>query len=187
VQTEGGGGFLGSVTSENELAKHPSQKLVNFLRTAVPRVTACLAENERSASFQTRSGVMAGGAHESDESKPECVYVLDPRPVGNASTNESKPSTSGKTQSRDDKFWRHLVPTAVSWSSSGDSIFVSYGRFDTTGWCDSSGALCAWNLRKQNVDSKKPDHVFETDSALQCVRSVFPNHHIPHLRLRIRG
>ena len=71
--------------------------------------------------------------------------------------------------SRDERFWRDLVPTGLSWNRSGYSIAVSYGRFDVTGWCDSPGALCVWNLRREDVDPRKPDSIFETDSCLQCV------------------
>ena len=64
-------------------------------------------------------------------------------------------------------FWRHLVPTG-DWST-GYTLAVSYGRFDVTGWCDSPGALCAWNLRRADIDPHKPDHVMETSDCLQCV------------------
>ena len=46
---------------------------------------------------------------------------------------------------------------------------MSYGRFDVTGWCDSPGALCVWNLRRADVDPGRPHVVMETSSCLQCV------------------
>ena len=57
----------------------------------------------------------------------------------------------------------------MSWNATGYTLAVSYGRFDVTGWCDSPGALCAWNLRRADIDPHKPDHVMETSDCLQCV------------------
>ena len=65
--------------------------------------------------------------------------------------------------------WADLRPTGVSWNASGYSLAVSYGRFDVTGWCDSPGALCVWNLRRADVDPGRPHVVMETSSCLQCV------------------
>ena len=65
--------------------------------------------------------------------------------------------------------WADLIPTGVSWNASGYSLAVSYGRFDVTGWCDSPGALCVWNLRRADVDPGRPHVVMETSSCLQCV------------------
>ena len=89
------------------------------------------------------------------------MHALDPRP--------SVRTKADAGSSRDERFWRDLVPTGLSWNRSGYSIAVSYGRFDVTGWCDSPGALCVWNLRREDVDPRKPDSIFETDSCLQCV------------------
>ena len=38
-------------------------------------------------------------------------------------------------------------------------LAVSYGRFDVSGWCDSTGALAVWNLRREEVNPCKPDQV----------------------------
>ena len=138
-------------------------RLLAFLDSAVPKTVRALAENERSVTFDDDERSAAAALYEDDVGGPgpECVHALDPRP--------SSAAPAAKGSSRDARFWRHLVPTGVSWNRTGFSLAVSYGRFDVTGWCDSPGALCVWNLRRRNVDPRTPDHTFETDSCLQCV------------------
>ena len=114
---------------------------------------AALRENELSESFREDVAV----ADDDDAAPPECVHHLTPYP----------PHVDPASSRRD--FWRHLVPTGVSWNATGYTLAVSYGRFDVTGWCDSPGALCAWNLRRADIDPHKPDHVMETSDCLQCV------------------
>ncbi|KAL3131874.1 WD repeat-containing protein 34 [Trebouxia sp. C0009 RCD-2024] len=61
-----------------------------------------------------------------------------------------------------------LCCTSVSWSSTGQGIAVSYGRFDVEGWCLQPGKLCTWNLARPGFDGTKPDIIVEVDSCLQC-------------------
>jgi len=139
-------------------------RLLAFLEAAVPKMEHALAENEQSDTFDDDARSAAAARYEDDTGGrlgPECVHALDPRPSTRAKTDAGS--------SRDERFWRDLVPTGLSWNRSGYSIAVSYGRFDVTGWCDSPGALCVWNLRREDVDPRKPDQTFETDSCLQCV------------------
>ena len=139
-------------------------RLLAFLEAAVPKMEHALAENEQSETFDDDARSAAAARYEDDTGGrlgPECVHALDPRP--------STRTKADAGSSRDERFWRDLVPTGLSWNRSGYSIAVSYGRFDVTGWCDSPGALCVWNLRREDVDPRKPDSIFETDSCLQCV------------------
>ena len=139
-------------------------RLLAFLEAAVPKMEHALAENEQSDTFDDDARSAAAARYEDDTGGrlgPECVHALDPRPSTRTKTDAGS--------SRDERFWRDLVPTGLSWNRSGYSIAVSYGRFDVTGWCDSPGALCVWNLRREDVDPRKPDSIFETDSCLQCV------------------
>ena len=139
-------------------------RLLAFLEAAVPKMEHALAENEQSDTFDDDARSAAAARYEDDTGGrlgPECVHALDPRPSTRTKTDAGS--------SRDERFWRDLVPTGLSWNRSGYSIAVSYGRFDVTGWCDSPGALCVWNLRREDVDPRKPDQTFETDSCLQCV------------------
>ena len=139
-------------------------RLLAFLDAAVPKMEHALAENEQSDTFDDDARSAAAARYEDDTGGrlgPECVHALDPRPSTRTKTDAGS--------SRDERFWRDLVPTGLSWNRSGYSIAVSYGRFDVTGWCDSPGALCVWNLRREDVDPRKPDQTFETDSCLQCV------------------
>ena len=127
--------------------------LSRFLRRAVPAMRAALRENELSESFREDVAV----ADDDEAAPPECVHHLTPYP----------PHEDSASSRRD--FWRRLVPTGVSWNATGYTLAVTYGRFDVTGWCDSPGALCAWNLRRVDIDPHKPDHVIETSDCLQCV------------------
>ena len=69
-----------------------------------------------------------------------------------------------------------LVPTGVSWNATGYTLAVSYGRHDVPGWSDSKGAICAWNLRRGDVDAREePDAFIETDNCVQCLR-FHPEH-----------
>ena len=139
-------------------------RLLAFLEAAVPKMEHALAENEQSDTFDDDARSAAAARYEDDTGGrlgPECVHALDPRP--------STRTKADAGSSRDERFWRDLVPTGLSWNRSGYSIAVSYGRFDVMGWCDSPGALCVWNLRREDVDPRKPDSIFETDSCLQCV------------------
>ena len=139
-------------------------RLLAFLEAAVPKMEHALAENEQSDTFDDDARSAAAARYEDDTGGrlgPECVHALDPRP--------STRTKADAGSSRDERFWRDLVPTGLSWNRSGYSIAVSYGRFDVTGWCDSPGALCVWNLRREDVDPRKPDQTFETDACLQCV------------------
>ena len=139
-------------------------RLLAFLEAAVPKMEHALAENEQSDTFDDDAWSAAAARYEDDTGGrlgPECVHALDPRPSTRTKTDAGS--------SRDERFWRDLVPTGLSWNRTGFSLAVSYGRFDVTGWCDSPGALCVWNLRREDVDPRKPDQTFETDSCLQCV------------------
>jgi WD40 repeat protein len=171
VQTEGS-----ALTRQGEmrleaLSESGKTRLLAFLEAAVPQMEHALAENEQSATFD--DDVVAAAALEDDTARaPECVHALDPRPSTSAATGSGDATGSDARRggaTRDERFWRDLVPTGVSWNRSGFSLAVSYGRFDVTGWCDSPGALCVWNLRRSDVDPRKPDFLFETDSCLQCV------------------
>ena len=62
-----------------------------------------------------------------------------------------------------------LQACGVSWSATGSTLCVAYGRKDAAGWCDGVGALCAWNLFAPTFDRKKPTHCLEHASPLQCV------------------
>ena len=171
MQTEGS-----ALTRQGEmrleaLSESGKARLLAFLDAAVPQMEHALAENEQSATFD--DDVVAAAALEDDTARaPECVHALDPRPSTSAATGSGDATGSDARRggaTRDERFWRDLVPTGVSWNRSGFSLAVSYGRFDVTGWCDSPGALCVWNLRREDVDPRKPDFLFETDSCLQCV------------------
>ena len=150
----------------DELSEAGRTRLLAFLDAAVPKMEHALTENEQSVTFDDDEQSAAAARCEDDTGgpEPECAHVLDPRPTASAPD-----ASASNGSSRDERFWRDLVPTGLSWNRTGFSLAVSYGRFDVTGWCDSPGALCVWNLRREDVDPRKPDQTFETDSCLQCV------------------
>ena len=136
--------------------------LPGFLRRAVPVMVAALEENERSATFD---GDLASTADVAGLDDPASVSIVPTHALSpydpNAASNDDADANAFP--------WRDLVPTGVSWNCSGYSLAVSYGRFDVTGWCDSPGALCVWNLRRTDVDPRRPHVTLETSSCLQCV------------------
>ena len=142
-------------------------RLLAFLEAAVPKMEHALAENEQSDTFDDDARSAAAARYEDDTGGrlgPECVHALDPRP--------STRTKADAGSSRDERFWRDLVPTGLSWNRSGYSIAVSYGRFDVTGWCDSPGALCVWNLRREDGPAEAGLHL--RDGLVPAVRGVAP-------------
>ena len=121
-----------------------------------------LLENERSESFS--SGALEAGYASADDladRPPERVHRL------------VAPTASS---SRRAEILAGLVPTGVSWNATGYTLAVSYGRHDVPGWSDSKGAICAWNLRRGDVDAREePDAFIETDNCVQCLR-FHPEH-----------
>jgi len=70
-----------------------------------------------------------------------------------------------------------LQGTGVSWNAPGTSLAVSYGLDNITGWCDSPGALCIWNIFGRSFDATEPDFTMSHPSCLMSVsfHPVFPS------------
>lgn len=62
-----------------------------------------------------------------------------------------------------------LQATGVSWNSSGSSLGVAYGRTDITGWCNSPGSVCIWNVFGKGFQANNPDYTLDHASCLMCV------------------
>lgn len=62
-----------------------------------------------------------------------------------------------------------LQATGVSWNSSGASLGVAYGRTDITGWCNSPGAVCVWNVFGKGFKADNPDYTLDHASCLMCL------------------
>ena len=137
-------------------------RVARFLRATAPPMLRALLENERSESFS--SGALEAGYASADDladRPPERVHRL------------VAPTASS---SRRAEILAGLVPTGVSWNATGYTLAVSYGRHDVPGWSDSKGAICAWNLRRGDVDAREePDAFIETDNCVQCLR-FHPEH-----------
>ena len=71
-----------------------------------------------------------------------------------------------------------LPATSSSWSATGSTLAVSFGRFDHVGWCNCRrGAVCMWRVFRRkgggeggagaeagdDVDKEEPDLVLETE------------------------
>ena len=140
-------------------------RLLAFLEAAVPKMEHALAENEQSDTFDDDARSADRRAVRGRHRRTPGARVRARAGPGGLRAR-GKP-TSGS--SRDERFWRDLVPTGLSWNRSGYSIAVSYGRFDVTGWCDSPGRAVRLEPEAKRVDPLKPDSIFETDSCLQCV------------------
>lgn len=64
-----------------------------------------------------------------------------------------------------------LEVTAVEWNSTGAIVMASYGVKDATGWCNSKGAVAAWNLSARDFDAEKPSVTLEHSSYIMCIAS----------------
>ena len=146
-----------SILTQTEAASG-DENLASFLAAVMPAVEEALRENAASESFRGEDhSLMDDGV-----ATVECVHRLTPYPPDGPAGGAAD-------------FWAGLQPTGVSWSASGYQLAVSYGRFDVSGWCDSPGALCVWNLRREDINPCKPDQVMEVDNCLQCV-AFHPTH-----------
>eukprot|EP00796_Vickermania_ingenoplastis_P000913 gene913-540_t len=52
----------------------------------------------------------------------------------------------------------------VSWNSTGTMLAVAYGRLDASGWCNTSGYVCIWNIARPDFDQHSPHFTLETDT-----------------------
>ena len=70
-----------------------------------------------------------------------------------------------------------LQGTGVSWNASGTSLAVSYGLDNITGWCDSPGALCVWNIFGRSFNKSEPDFTMSHPCCLMSVafHPMFPS------------
>jgi hypothetical protein len=58
--------------------------------------------------------------------------------------------------------------TGLEWNVSGTSVAVSYGRIDTTAWCQQKGYACVWHFLGA-VDEGKPNVTLEADSYITAL------------------
>ena len=138
------------------------ENLARFVRAVTPSMEEALRENAASETFAEDFYESALGGDDDDPfdaAGAECVHTLRPRPTPTDGAEDADDA--------DAKFWRRLKPTGVSWNCNGYSLAVSYGRFDVTGWCDTPGAVCVWNLRRADVRADRPDFTIEHDVAIQ--------------------
>lgn len=56
----------------------------------------------------------------------------------------------------------HALDT--TWNASGAMLAVAYGRLDVSGWCNSSGCACVWNISRSDLDTHAPHFTLETDT-----------------------
>ncbi|GIL81732.1 hypothetical protein Vretifemale_10742 [Volvox reticuliferus] len=104
-----------------------------------------------------------------DEQEPAtCVQYLSPfQPDDSAVVDLNATSTQINKHK--------LVVTCLSWSSTGQTIAASYGRYDIVGWCTFPGALCTWNLAREEINSTRPDQRIDTDTCLMSC-AFHPTH-----------
>eukprot|EP01039_Chlorochromonas_danica_P003245 gene3245-3555_t len=76
-----------------------------------------------------------------------------------------------------------LQCTGLSYNSTGNILAASYGRHDLSGWCDSPGSVCCWNISNRaqpqagssEVDPAtqhilgEPDYILDHNSCLMTV------------------
>mmetsp|Transcript_3035 Transcript_3035/g.3379 ORF Transcript_3035/g.3379 Transcript_3035/m.3379 type:complete len:551 (-) Transcript_3035:210-1862(-) len=137
-----------------------SEELVPFLNSVMPMMEAGLKNNNESTAFVEQDT-------EDDDhlATADCIHQLrmapeiDPRTLPEGENPEPDP----------------LVVTGITWNATGYVIAVSYGRYDISGWCNTQGALCTWNLGRKDINPNKPDVHVEVDNCLQCC-AFHPTH-----------
>ncbi|KAK3262219.1 hypothetical protein CYMTET_28908, partial [Cymbomonas tetramitiformis] len=100
-----------------------SEMILPFLNRVMPMMEACLSEMDASDAFVEP---------EMNDDHMATVDVVHNLSMFNKAMDDQNPED--------------LKTTGVSWNSTGYVLAVSYGRFDVSGWCNSPGALCSWNL-----------------------------------------
>ncbi|EFJ42777.1 hypothetical protein VOLCADRAFT_121494 [Volvox carteri f. nagariensis] len=99
-------------------------------------------------------------AADEEQEPATCMHFLSPFQPDDTGTAVDLNATS--TQVNKHK----LVVTCLSWSATGQTIAASYGRYDVVGWCTFPGALCTWNLGREEVNTCRPDQRIDTDTCL---------------------
>ena len=59
--------------------------------------------------------------------------------------------------------------TCVEWNATGAILLASFGLRNNTGWCNSKGAVAAWNLSSRSFDPRKPSVNIEHSSHIMCM------------------
>lgn len=134
-----------------------NKSLLNFLLRAEPLVQQELSLTSRYLDiFSTVSAKSSGPRADLKGGSAECRLLLK------AFERQTATNTD-------------LVPTSLSWSSTGQSIAVAYGRYDIVGWCTTPGALTTWHVGREDVNPTKPDIKISTSSCLMCC-AYHPHH-----------
>ncbi|GLC41313.1 WD repeat-containing protein 34 [Pleodorina starrii] len=95
-----------------------------------------------------------------EEQEPAaCVHFLSPFQPDDSATADLNATSSQLNKHK-------LVVTCLSWSSTGQTIAASYGRYDVVGWCTYPGSLTTWNLGREEVNTMRPDVRIDTDTCL---------------------
>lgn len=58
----------------------------------------------------------------------------------------------------------------ITWNSKGAMLAVAYGRLDVSGWCNTSGCACVWNISRADLDTNTPHFTLETDTYVTKVQ-----------------
>lgn len=130
--------------------KYDNQKLVEFLSKAERAVSKQLLQNIKSKAFD-------GYVVEWDEEKSSsiCIHTL-------------------AHQYQEEE----MECTDISWSITGSSIAVAYGRFDHKNWCVHKGMLCVWNLNLRDFNPSKAKFTADTLVTQRLIIDVRNKHFI---------
>eukprot|EP00117_Sycon_ciliatum_P033735 scpid41299/ scgid6082/ WD repeat-containing protein 34 len=117
------------------------QKVLAFLKRVYPLVRSQLTENISSHAFH---------GYDVDWSEDygglDCMHTL------------TEPYLSSE-----------IGVSGVSWSATGSTVAVSFGRLDHEHLCTHKAGVCTWNIDRQSLDANKADVMLDCMSCVMCV------------------
>ncbi|KAL7748802.1 WD repeat-containing protein 34 [Sorochytrium milnesiophthora] len=128
------------------------EALVDFLRSQEPHVSRTLIDNINSTAFDTwRDNEPGQDRTEQGKAGGEVkfLHALTPQALVEDELD--------------------VRPLCASWSKSGSTLAVSYGRVAHEAWCVHQGYICIWHLSSRRFSPIKPSLTLETTS---CVTSL---------------
>ncbi|GMH79009.1 hypothetical protein TrLO_g7720 [Triparma laevis f. longispina] len=160
---------------EEEKGGDENADLLNFLKKVAPGMLDELRSNLESQAFDNVEKDWGGiGSSENtvdhlhsltlDWSKIEITAKQHNNgSLNDFGRNEAKINTAAEEEIPG------LETTGVAWNATGAIIIATFGLLNNPGWCNSRGALAAWNLTDRNFSSRKPSVFVEHSSHLMCV------------------
>eukprot|EP00519_Triparma_laevis_P007200 CAMPEP_0182501224 /NCGR_PEP_ID=MMETSP1321-20130603/10961_1 /TAXON_ID=91990 /ORGANISM="Bolidomonas sp., Strain RCC1657" /LENGTH=387 /DNA_ID=CAMNT_0024705845 /DNA_START=163 /DNA_END=1323 /DNA_ORIENTATION=+ len=159
---------------EEEKGDDEKADLLKFLKKVAPSMLDELRSNLESQAFDNVEKDWGGIGSEGSSDHLHSLTLewskieRTAREHGKGSLNDFG-RNEAKTVSAEEEDIVGLETTGVAWNATGAIVIATFGLLNNPGWCNSRGALAAWNLTDRNFDSRKPSIFVEHSSHLMCV------------------